>query len=81
MEWLLQAERQDHLEYLEDSNDPEARETSRMIAKWIKHFLGPLRESMVMAEEAFRHPEPPAETEYMDHDSDGGNGPVPEGIS
>jgi len=78
MELWLQTERQDHLESLAESEDASERETHRIIAKWIKYFVGVCRESLEAADTSIRHPEPTAETEYMEFDSTGGSpeGPV-----
>ncbi len=78
MELWLQTERQDHLECLAESEDEGERETHRIVAKWIKYFIGTCRESLEAADTAIRHPEPPAETEYMEFDSTSGSpeGPV-----
>ena len=47
MEQLLQAERQALLELLADSDDAQVRDQSRAVAKWIKNFLGPVKDFVV----------------------------------
>jgi hypothetical protein len=72
MELWLRAERQDHLESLEDSNDPKVQQFHLTIARWIKYFISTCREFLVDADEAVRHPSPPGDPDYMDFDSDAG---------
>jgi len=85
MEQLLQAERLGLLELLAESDDPQKRDDSRAVAKWIKHFLGPIREYVVSMDDAIRNPVPEGDPEYMDYDSDSrpegsnGSGRVPSG--
>ena len=68
-QWFL-AERQEHLERSVDSDDPEARESHRTVAKWLKHFISIVKDELLATEEAHRHPEPEPVTDYMAHDSE-----------
>ena len=67
-QWFL-AERQEHLELSVDSDDPGERESHRIIAKWLKHFMSIAKDELRAADVAQRHPEPEPVTEYMPHDS------------
>ena len=71
MELLLRAERQEHLELAAESNDPEARESHRVVSRWIKAFLDQLVEEILLLDEQDRHPTPNTsdQTEYMEFDS------------
>lgn len=71
MELLLRAERQEHLELAAESDDPEARESHRIVSRWIKGFLEQIVEEILMLDEQERHPtpDPSSQTEYMEHDS------------
>ena len=65
-------ERQVLLARLEDSDDPEEREASRVTAKWIKHFLGDARQWVLDHDSAEREPKvEPTDPNYMALDSDG----------
>ena len=74
-QWFL-AERQDYLEYSVESDDPEKRASYRAVAVWLKHFISTVKEELVAADEAQRHPEPKPPTDSMPFDTDGG---VPKG--
>jgi len=69
---MLQAERQDLLGLLEDSNNPEQRESCRSVAKWIKYLLGNGRDYVLSLDDAMRNPSSEKETnpEYMEYDSE-----------
>ena len=71
LEEFLQMERQVLLARLEDSNDPVEREASRVVAKWIKHFLGAARDWVLEHDSAEREPAEETEPDYMARDSDG----------
>ena len=64
-------ERQEHLELAVDSNDAEAREEHRVVARWIKAFLGGTVPDLIDADraekEALAHPQ---KREYPDGGSD-----------
>ncbi len=75
MELWLQAERQAHLESLVEEDDPQKREGHRIIAKWITYFLTTGKDYLTDTDHANRNPEPPVETEYMEHDSEGKSSP------
>ncbi len=65
----------EHLELSADSDDLTEREEHRVIAKWLKHFIGATKDLLV---ESARQPvdaEPDVETAHMDFDSDGGETP------
>jgi hypothetical protein len=66
---FLQMERQDRLSLLEDSNDPAEREACRIIAKWIKNFLGVARDYILDQDTADREPVAETEPDYMARDS------------
>ena len=57
-EWL-QAERQWHLEGSVDTDDEEVARQHRVVARWLKHFLSVVKESLIDATKA----KPPSEDE------------------
>ena len=60
-EWL-QAERQEHLERSVDVDDEEVARQHRVVARWLKHFLSTVKESLVDAAKA----KPPSTDESDD---------------
>ncbi len=69
-QWFL-AERQDNLERSVESNDPEKRANYRAVAVWLKHFILSVKEELMAADKAERHPEPPTVTDPMPFDTEG----------
>lgn len=70
MEQLLQAERLALLDCLAESKDPEERDTSRAVALFIKHLLGPVKDYVISLDESNRNPVPAGDPDFMDFDSD-----------